>query len=190
MGPSGTASALITTGFLLLLRLGYRLFVKPAVRVAADVVSALVEVPSAPIGPTGGAAAPGTRRPLGRDWWTTTILASAVCLALGFVYVGTVWPAAVLWFAIALVLPVRGVSEGLTLVPYFLLTAVLLSSVPVAGWWLAGASVAGAVFEAACAAVRWVRRRSAARQESAPQEPARQEPASQESAQQEPARQA
>lgn len=95
------------------------------------------------------------------DWWTTTLLASAVSLGIGCFYVTTIWPAALLWFAIAALLPVRGFSEGLRTVPYFLLMGVLLSTVPVFGWWLAGAAVLAAVFAAVFAWARWRRRRRA-----------------------------
>lgn len=130
-------------------RLVHRFLVTPASRIAADVASAVTE----------GTTGPPTERAWhGRDWWTTTIAASAVSIGIGCAYVTTIWPAAALWFAIALLLPVRGVSEGLRTVPYFLLTGVLLSSVPAVGWWLCGAAVVAAAAAAAAAWARWRKR--------------------------------
>ncbi|GHG51333.1 hypothetical protein GCM10012320_20470 [Sinomonas cellulolyticus] len=149
-------------GLHVIFRLAHRLFVRPVARVAADVMASVVDGREAPAK---------KRRGHGRDWWTTTLVASAVCVGIGSAYAATVWPAALLWFAIAVALPVRGFSEGLGTVPYFLLASVLASCVPVVGWWLAGAGALAAVLAAAAAWARW---RKAARDSS--QVPAAQRP--------------
>ncbi|MDQ4491577.1 hypothetical protein RBS60_15350 [Sinomonas sp. ASV486] len=130
----------------MLFRLGYRLFVKPAARIAADVASAVTQGTMGP---------PVERSRPGRDWWLTTLLASAISAVIGVWYATTTWPAALLWFTIALALPARAVSEGLRTVPYFLLAAVLLSTVPVVGWWLAGAVTVVALVATVRAWTRW-----------------------------------
>lgn len=152
MDPTAPHPSLRRRGAYRLLRLGHRLLVRPVAGIAADVAAAVIGANTTP--------AQGNPRRTA-DWWTTTLIASAVSVCIGCMYVSTIWPAAVLWFAIAVVLPGRRFSEGLRMVPYFLLTAVLLSTVPVLGWWLAGAAVLAAGLAAAFAWVRWWRRRRA-----------------------------
>lgn len=150
MDPTAPHTTARRHGVQRLLRWVNRLIVRPAAGVATDVAAAVVGGPTSP-----AQGAPRHRA----DWWTTTLIASAVSLAIGFFYLTTIWPAALLWFAIAALLPVRGFSEGLRTVPYFLLMAVLLSTVPVLGWWLAGAAVLAAVLAAVFAWARWRHRR-------------------------------